>query len=160
MTSRVEPFNQFNSPRVSQLSQRSNQFNLRTIRYSETDIQNISKSNDFVTYTFTLDDKFGENGLICVIILKKVDNFTLFIDTWFMSCRVLKRGMENFVLNTLVNFAQENSFTEIRGEYIPSAKNEMVKNHYLNLGFEKQNENWILYTDKYIQRDNHITINK
>ena len=101
MTSDIKPFNKFNTPRVAQLSQRTNQFNLRTVRYSEADIERISKSKDYATFTFTLEDKFGENGLICVIILQKEDKETLFIDTWFMSCRVLKRDMENFVLNTI-----------------------------------------------------------
>ncbi len=67
----VEPFNKFSVPRVAQLSQRSNQFNLRTIRYTEADIEMISVSDKFDTFTFTLEDKYGDNGLICVIILKK-----------------------------------------------------------------------------------------
>ena len=82
----------------------------------------------------------------------------MFIDTWIMSCRVLKRGMENFVLNTVVNFAKENGFTVLKGEYIPTAKNGIVKDHYLNLGFEKQNEYWLLSLVNYQQRINHITI--
>ena len=68
--------------------------------------------------------------------------------------------MENFVLNTLVNFAKENGFTAIRGEYIPSSKNEMVKDHYLNLCFEKQQEDWLLSLADYQKRINHITIKK
>jgi len=159
MTSRIEPFNQFNSPRVSQLSQRSNQFNLRTVRYTETDILNISNSNEFFTFTFTLDDKFGENGLICVIILKKVDSVTLFIDTWFMSCRVLKRGMENFVLNTIIDAAIENKFSILRGEFLSTSKNEMVKNHYSNLGFEDiGNGCWDLNINSYTKKKSLINI--
>ena len=92
MLSLVEPFNKYNTPRVAQLSQRSNQFNLRTVRYTEADIELISLKKDFFTFTFNLSDKFGDNGLICVIILKQEDDSTLFIDTWFMSCRVLKEG--------------------------------------------------------------------
>lgn len=157
MQSLIEPFNKFNIPRVVQLSQRSNQFNLRTIRYTEFEIEKLANSKNYFTFAFTLVDKFGDNGLICVVILKKENVNTLFIDTWFMSCRVLKRGMENFVLNTLVNFAKENGFDNIKGEYIPTAKNEIVKNHYLNLGFEKQYENWILNLENYKQRDNFIS---
>jgi FkbH-like protein len=71
MVSLIEPFTKFNTPRVAQLSQRSNQFNLRTVRYTEADIEMISGSDNFLTFAFTLEDKFGDNGLICVIILKK-----------------------------------------------------------------------------------------
>ncbi len=158
MLSLVESFNKFNTPRVAQLSQRSNQFNLRTVRYNESDIELLCTSKEHATFAFTLEDKFGDNGLICVIILEKRDNQELFIDTWFMSCRVLKRGMENFVLNTIVNFANENNYKKIIGEYIPSSKNEMVENHYLNLGFNQKESFWELAIDKYKSRENEIKI--
>jgi FkbH-like protein len=160
MSSLVEPFNKFNTPRVAQLSQRSNQFNLRTVRYTESDIEKMGSNNDYYTFSFSLEDKFGDNGLICVVILKRENSEMLFLETWFMSCRVLKRGMENFVLNTLVNFAKEKGFAFIKGEYIPTLKNEMVKDHFLNLGFEKQNKNWVLKLEKYQQRINHIKVKK
>ena len=160
MLSNIQPFNKFNTPRIAQLSQRSNQFNLRTVRYTEGDIERISNSNDYVTFSYTLEDKFGDNGLICVIILHKKNEKTLFIDTWFMSCRVLKRGMENFVLNMIVNFAKENGFTTIKGEYIPTMKNEMVKNHYCSLGFEKSETYFSLKVQNYQDRKNYIKIKK
>jgi len=144
MQSVVEPFNKFNTPRVAQLSQRSNQFNLRTVRYTEPDIEAMGKEDDTYTFSFTLEDQFGDNGMICVVILKKETDDIAFIDTWFMSCRVLKRGMENFVLNTIANFAAEKGFAFLKGEYIPTAKNEMVKDHYKNLGFDDNGSNTFL----------------
>jgi FkbH-like protein len=157
MLSLVESFNKFNIPRVAQLSQRSNQFNLRTIRYTDADIENLIKSKDYFTFAFTLEDKFGDNGLICVIILKHKNDRTSFIDTWLMSCRVLKRGMENFVLNTISNFVKEKGYTYLVGEYIPTAKNEMVKDHYLNLGFEQDDTVWKLDVRNYTNRKSFIT---
>jgi FkbH-like protein len=157
MLSLIESFTKFNTPRVAQLSQRSNQFNLRTIRYTEADIDRVSMSSDYFTFAFTLEDKFGDNGLICVIILKHENKSTLFIDTWFMSCRVLKRGMENFVLNTITGFAKEKGYTYLKGEYISNAKNEMVKDHYLNLGFKQDNTEWKLDVDNYTNRKSFIT---
>ncbi len=136
MESGVSPFNAFNTPRVSQLSRRSNQFNLRTVRYTEAEIERMSSDSNFIGLSFTLADKFGDNGLICVVILEKKSAETAFIDTWFMSCRVLKRGMEHFTLNTLVDYAKQNGFKHIVGEYIPTEKNKMVEGHYLQLGFE------------------------
>ncbi len=158
MLSLVESFNKFNRPRVAQLSQRSNQFNLRTVRYTDTDIEKLSLSSDYFTFAFTLEDKFGDNGLICVIILKKEAAETVFIETWFMSCRVLKRTMENFVLNTIVNFCKENGFEILKGEYIPTTKNEMVKDHYLNLGFKENDTFWTLNTSDYQEKLTYIAI--
>jgi len=137
MVSVVSGFTKFNIPRVAQLSQRSNQFNLRTIRYTEADILAMAQDPNVIALCFTLDDKFGENGLIAVVILKKQDAQTLFVDTWFMSCRVLKRGMETFTLNTMVEQAKAAGFKRIVGEYLPTPKNKMVENHYTSLGFKK-----------------------
>ena len=109
MAAEVKPFDKFTAPRVAQLTQRSNQFNLRTIRYTEDEIQKIMSSEDHYTRSFTLQDKFGDNGLISIVILKK-NSTELFIDTWIMSCRVLKRGMEALVLNEVVNIAKQNGF--------------------------------------------------
>jgi FkbH-like protein len=146
MISKVKPFNVFNTPRVAQLSQRSNQFNLRTIRYTEEEIHKISLSKKYFSFTFDLTDKFGKHGLISILILKKKEDKALFIDTWIMSCRVLKRGMENFVLNTIIDFAKKNKFKFIIGEYLKTQKNDLVKDLYLNLGFKrnKNNKDWIL----------------
>jgi FkbH-like protein len=160
MLSIVEPFNKFNTPRVAQLSQRSNQFNLRTVRYTEAEIESITNSKEHFSFAFTLEDKFGDNGLICVIILKTEDNKTLFIDTWFMSCRVLKRGMENFVLNTIANFAKLQGYSVLKGMYIPTPKNEMVKDHYQHLGFSSCQDFWELELNNFIQRKNYINVKK
>lgn len=160
MKSEVTSFNSFNTPRVAQLSQRSNQYNLRTIRYTEdqiTAVENNPKQNGFA---FSLKDKFGDNGLIAVVILQEKDIETLFIDTWFMSCRVLKRGMENFTLNTIVEFAKVNGYKKIIGEYLPTPKNGMVAEHYPNLGFTKlqgtETAQWQLDVDSYQNRECYI----
>lgn len=135
MRSDVQPLNKFNTPRVAQLSQRSNQFNLRTVRYDESDLERISSDPSYITLTFTLSDSFGDNGLICVVILKQDPESKAFIESWFMSCRVLKRGMENYVLNCIVDEAKKRGIKRIIGEYIPTKKNSMVASHYTNLGF-------------------------
>ena len=156
MHSVVEPFNKFNSPRVAQLSQRSNQFNLRTVRYTESEIISLSNKKNYHTFTFSLEDKFGDNGLICVIILKNEDNDSLFIDSWFMSCRVLKRGMEHFVLNIISNYAKENHFVFLIGEYLPTPKNDLVKYHYKNLGFKNTSKKWTLNLTTYQSKKSFI----
>lgn len=161
MVSVVEGFSGFNTPRVAQLSQRSNQFNLRTVRYTDGEIAALGASDNHACFSFTLEDKFGDNGLICVIILEKRDDKTLFIDTWFMSCRVLKRGMENFTLNTIVAWAKEHGFERIIGEYIPTLKNGMVKDLYSNLGFSPITENtYELDVNAYEPRECYIAKGK
>ncbi len=159
MVSETKPFDRFSIPRVAQLSQRSNQFNLRTIRYTEEELKRIVESNSYLTLSFSLEDKFGDNGLICAVILEKRSDKTLFIDTWFMSCRVLKRGMEAYTLNAIAGLAKANGFTKIIGEYIPTPKNEMVRNHYENLGFQATSTGnfWQLDVNNYHIKENFIT---
>jgi FkbH-like protein len=156
MLSAVEPFNRFNGPRVAQLSQRSNQFNLRTVRYTEADIQRMADSPDAFTFSFTLEDRFGDNGICAVVILKKETADVLSVDTWLMSCRVLKRGMENFILNTIAGFARENGYGCLKGEYLPTAKNEMVKDHYAGLGWREEGGYWVLDIQAYEPRETHV----
>lgn len=161
MISEVRGFNSLNTLRVAQLSQRSNQFNLRTIRYTEAEIEALGKDEQYVDFSFTLSDKFGENGLICVVVLKKLDDETLFIDSWLMSCRVLKRGMEDFTLSTIVSYAKENGFKRVIGEYLPTAKNQMVEDHYPKLGFSKmegtEHPQFELETENHQNREFYIT---
>lgn len=162
MISKVEGFTMFNIPRVAQLSQRSNQFNLRTVRYTESDIEAMLKDEKCFPLTFTLEDKFGDNGLIAVVIMKELDGESLFIDTWFMSCRVLKRGMENFTMNNMVEVAKMHSYKKIVGEYLPTPKNGMVANHYAKLGFvqmpDKATSRWSLDLDSYKNLECYINI--
>jgi len=147
----VKPFDNFTIPRVAQLSQRSNQFNLRTIRYTEADIKNISQSDKHLTLSFNLADKFGDYGLIAFIILEKQNKDTLFIDSWIMSCRVLKRGMEVFTLKSIVELAKSQGFKTLIGEYIETKKNGLVKDHYQKLGFTQSSDGkWSLDMDSYM----------
>lgn len=137
----AKKFEELKYPRIAQLTQRSNQFNLRTIRYTESDIKEISNNDEYIPIYFTLEDKYGDYGLISVLIMKKEDNSTLFVETWLMSCRVLKRGMEEFIINKMVSLAKENGFKRIVGEYLPTAKNKMVSDIYQRMGFEKIADN-------------------
>ena len=135
MVSEYSPFISFNYPRIAQLSQRSNQFNLRTIRYTEDEIAEIASDPKYVTLQFCLKDRFGDHGLISVVIMK-VEGDALFIETWLMSCRVLKRGMEEFVLNAVIDTAKRLGYKKVIGEYIPTAKNGMVADIYERHGFK------------------------
>jgi len=141
MSSEVKPFDKFTIPRIAQLTQRSNQFNLRTIRYAEDDISRISGSDKYLTISFTLKDIFGDHGLVSAIILKK-EKENLFIDTWIMSCRVLKRGLEQFAMNAIIDYAKTAGYSTVVGEYIPTRKNMLAKDHYQKLGFIPNGNFW------------------
>lgn len=143
MESKVEFLTKFNIPRVSQLSQRSNQFNLRTIRYSEEDLLEIMKSDNKYGLVFQLKDKFGAHGIISFVILEMISSDQVFIDNWAMSCRVLERGMENFIINHIQDFCISKEINQIISEYIRTPKNSLVKDLYLKLKFDN-------YKDKYL----------
>ena len=158
MIAEAKPFDDFHTARISQLSQRSNQFNLRTVRYTVPQLEAITKDEKFITIYFTLRDKFGEYGLISAVILEKLDEKTAFIDTWFMSCRVLKRGMEEFIINEVVKSAAQHGYEKIIGEYLPTAKNSMVKNIYKEHGFIETSENrYMVVCGEYVHQNNHIS---
>jgi len=142
MSSLVKPFDDFSVPRIAQLTQRSNQFNLRTVRYTEAEIESMRSAKDFLTLAFHLEDRFGDHGLIGLTVLNTLDAETAFIDTWIMSCRVLKRGMEEFMLNQVVSEARRRGVKKLIGEYIPTPKNGIVKTFYSSLGFARNNGKW------------------
>ncbi len=135
MEAYVSAFDPFHTPRIAQLSQRSNQFNLRTVRYTEADVERLSADDNYITMFFCLKDRFGDYGLISVVALEKQENDTLFIAQWLMSCRVLKRGMEEFIADTIIQKAKEAGFAKVIGEYLPTPKNKMVAQLYERLGF-------------------------
>ena len=136
MEGEAAPFDELHYPRIAQLTQRSNQFNLRTVRYTEEDIARIAADERYATLYYTLRDRFGDHGLVSVIIMEKRSDKEFFIDTWLMSCRVLKRGMEEFIINRLVEEAAKMGATTLKAEYIPTPKNKMVEHIYDEMGFD------------------------
>ena len=157
MLGTAQAFQPLNYSRIAQLTQRSNQFNLRTIRYTEGEIKKIAEDMNYRTLSYTLKDRFGNHGLVSVIILKKQSEDTLFIDTWLMSCRVLKRGMEEFVINKLIQYVKKEAFTALSAEYIPTSKNSMVKDIYKRMGFTQTTENhYLLFIENYKEQTTFI----
>ncbi len=137
MRASAAAFDPFHYPRIAQLTQRSNQFNLRTVRYTEAEIEALAQDDSRIGLYFTLKDKFGDHGLISVVVLEKQPEDTLFISEWLMSCRVLKRGMEEFIVDKILSVAARQGFRRVVGEYIPTPKNAMVKDLYEQLGFAR-----------------------
>ena len=139
MQAEIAPFKSVYFDRIAQLTNKSNQFNLTTRRYTRTEIEQMAGDPAFVTLYGRLSDRFGDNGLVSVIIGKK-EGAALYIVLWLMSCRVLKRGMEQAMLDVLVKQAQAADGTELIGEYLPTKKNQMVAGLYASFGFSKIRE--------------------
>ena len=156
MTADLQPINKFTLPRAAQLTQRSNQFNLRTIRYTEEQVKIITEDKNKYTLTVSLQDKFGDYGLISLIIAEKKGDTDMFIDTWIMSCRVLKRNVEQLVLNEIVTLARQHNFKRVLGEYISTPKNGLVKDHFKTLGFSNEKDQWVLMVDDYLCKTTFI----
>lgn len=147
--------------RIAQLTNKSNQFNLTTKRYTQTEIERIAQDPDYITLYGKLLDKFGDNGVVSVII-GHADGDECQIDLWIMSCRVLKRDMEFAMIDALVRKCRECKLTRIHGYYYPTAKNSMVKDFYELQGFEKigEDENgnteWIFQIHENYQNKNKV----
>lgn len=135
MTAQIKSFEPLYLSRITQLTNKSNQFNLTTRRYTESEIASIAADTNYITFYGKLCDKFGDNGVISVVIAHNLGT-RADIDLWLMSCRVLKRNMEHAMLDSLVSSAKSKGITTLRGYYYKTAKNNMVKNFYKDFGFE------------------------
>jgi FkbH-like protein len=139
MEAEVRPFDAFTLPRVVQLLSRSNQFNVTTIRYTRAELDAMSAEEGVTGFSLRLVDRFGDNGIIAVVILR-ADNGDGLVDSWVMSCRVLGRGVEELILERIVDEARRRGWRRIIGRYIPTAKNGMVSELYTRLGFIRRED--------------------
>lgn len=149
--------------RITQLTNKSNQFNLTTKRYTQTEMEEVWHSPNYIRLYGKLIDKFGDNGVVSVVIGEKRED-TLHIDLWLMSCRVLKRDMEQAMLDTLVEKCRQNGISKIRGYYYPTKKNGMVRELYGTFGFTKISEDengntvWELPIEGYENQNRYIEV--
>jgi FkbH-like protein len=164
MTAEVDEFNLTYMERIAQLTNKSNQFNLTTRRYTLAEIESTGSDGKHIGVYGKLTDRFGDNGLISVI-LGSIDGRQLHLDLWLMSCRVLKREMEVAMLDGIAERARERRMTELVGYYIPTSKNGMVADHYQKLGFSLMSKDestgstvWSLDITNYEARSRHIRI--
>ena len=154
----MKRFDPFHLPRIAQLIQRSNQFNLTTRRYTPAQCEAMMREEGCIPLYVSLSDRLGDNGLISVIILR-LQPPMLDIDTWLMSCRVLGRGVEQFAMNRVVELARQHSCEAIVGTHVPTAKNAMVKDFYAQFGFQPLQERdgggtvWRLQVSLYQSRE-------
>lgn len=165
MKAQIKPFEDIYMSRIAQLTNKSNQFNLTTKRYTQQEIEDAAKSERHITLYGKLEDCFGDNGVVSVAI-GEINDDALDIVLWLMSCRVLKRDMEFAMMDTMVAVCREHGIKTIRGHYYPTAKNKMVKDFYGKQGFtlisedEEGNALWELdIHDGYVPQNHVIAVN-
>ncbi|MEG2004095.1 MAG: HAD-IIIC family phosphatase, partial [Clostridia bacterium] len=162
MKAEIQSFSSVYIQRIAQLTNKSNQFNLTTKRYTVAEIVSAAEDNNHITLYGKLYDRFGDNGVVSVVIGNINENHELDVDLWLMSCRVLKRDMEYAMLDVLVEKCRERSINKINGYYYPTAKNSMVKFLYQQFGFDKISEDemgnsiWSLSTIDYVNQNKAI----
>jgi FkbH-like protein len=162
MTAQVAGFDKFGRSRIVQLINKTNQFNLTTRRYTEAQIVEMEQDPALFTLQVRLQDRFGDNGMISVVICRSSGSQWQ-IDTWLMSCRVIKRRVEELVLDELVRAARQRGITGLQGCWLPSGRNDLVREHYANLGFTLGKEQdgatcWQLDIDGFSPRNPPIQV--
>jgi FkbH-like protein len=131
-----QPFDDTGRARITQLINKTNQFNLTTKRHTENEVKEIQYSSDCFTLQVRLSDVFGDNGMISVINCRGLDGDSWHIETWLMSCRVLGRNVEKAVFQEIIDQARRQDISQLIGTYHPTERNQLVKDHYASLGFE------------------------
>jgi len=165
MKAEIAPFHSLYYDRIAQLTNKTNQFNLTTRRFTRAEIEQMGTASEYLTLYGRLSDRFGDNGLVSVIIGKK-DGTQLRILLWLMSCRVLKRGMEFAMLDVLAGTARAKGCSQLMGEYLPTKKNRMVEDWYQEAGFSLVNKEddgsslWQLDLANYQKKSKYIQIQK
>jgi FkbH-like protein len=164
MIAEIETFKPVYLERIAQLTNKTNQYNLTTRRYTLAEIEALSTSPTHICLYGKLADRFGDNGLISIVLGSQHAD-TLHLDLWLMSCRVLKRDMEFAMLDAVVHQAAEKGIRLLVGTYVPSKKNAMVADHYERMGFTPQpapigstegSTFWVCDLNGYSNKNKHI----
>ena len=164
MKAEIDSFKPIYFDRIAQLTNKTNQFNLTTRRFTRAEIEQLADDSRHITLYGRLSDKFGDNGLISVVI-GEVKGVEVHVNLWLMSCRVLKRGMEFAMLDELVSRAKNFGCEKIIGYYFPTKKNKMVAELYKIFGFTLiENKNgatiWELPIENYVKKNKFIEVSE
>ena len=150
----------FSIPRISQLTLKTNQFNLTTKRYQEEEVSSFSSSKDKIVECAQVSDKFGDNGITGVYIVDKKNDEEWIIDTFLLSCRIMGRGVEETMLSQIIQKAKSAGVKNIKGEFIPTKKNKPAENFYNDYGFKKIGDYWVFDTNQKISTPSHIKLRR
>jgi FkbH-like protein len=154
---KIKQSNGFLIPRISQLTLKTNQFNLTTRRYQEEEIRKFSKDENFEVGCAQVLDKFGDNGITGAYIVKKNETNWI-LDTFLLSCRVMGRGVEDAMLSHILKDAKNNGIEEFKAEFIPTLKNKPAENFLSDFGFRKHDNFWVYDLKNDIKSPNHLMV--
>ena len=159
MRAEIRPFADIYMARIAQLTNKTNQFNLTTKRFSQEEIEKMAGGDHYITLYGKLEDCYGDNGVVSVVI-GRINGEEIDIILWLMSCRVLKRDMEYAMMDELVSRCKKTGLKKINGYYYPTLKNSMVKDFYGTMGFTKISEDetgntkWFLNVENEYEKKN------
>ena len=139
----IKSANEFTISRISQLTLKTNQFNLTTKRYQEPDIKKFSEDDKYLVGCAQVEDKFGDSGITGVFIVYKENPKEWLIDTFLLSCRVMGKEVEKGILGHIISKAKENGVELIKSQFIPSQKNKPIENFLPSCGFHKDGNYWV-----------------
>ena len=154
----IKKANQFTIPRISQLTLKTNQFNLTTKRYQESDIKKFSEDNRYLVGCLQVEDKFGDNGITGVFIVYKENPKEWFIDTFLLSCRVMGREVEKGMLGYIINIAKENGIEQLKAQFIASQKNKPIEDFLSNCGFHNVGDYWFYSLKEQFTVPDYLTV--
>jgi len=149
--------NEFSISRISQLILKTNQFNLTTKRYQEEEIKEFVEDKTMIVGCSEVDDKFGENGITNVFIIKTKPNEWI-IDTFLLSCRIMGRGIEEGIIGKILEIAKNKGIKKITATFIPTEKNKPAENFLKNYGFKKEKENWVFLLKNEIKIPDYLEV--
>jgi len=154
---KIKKADKFTIPRISQLTLKTNQFNLTTKRYQEEDIIKFSSDNNMIVGCAQIEDKFGDSGITNAFIIEKNDKEWK-IDTFLLSCRIIGRGIEDAIISHILNEAKNQGVEKIRADFIPTKKNSPAEAFLPNCGFKKENGYWIYDLNDSIKTPDHLLL--
>lgn len=132
----ITPADEHNLPRIAQMTQKTNQFNLTTRRYTEADVQKRLEQG-WRVYCMSVRDRFGDNGITGTIFLQPVDDVTMSIDTLLLSCRILGKGIEEAFVKTVFNLLRLDGYRRLEADYLPTARNGQTADFYDRMGMAR-----------------------
>jgi len=154
----IKSANDFTIPRISQLTLKTNQFNLTTKRYQEEDIRKLANQSDYWVGCAQVEDKFGNNGITGVFIVKKESKTEWLIDTFLLSCRIMGRKIEDGVLGYILQKAKESGVQTVKGEFMPTKRNQPCENFLSDYGFSKESGHWSYSLSNAIKIPTHLKL--
>lgn len=155
---KIKKSNEFTIPRISQLTLKTNQFNLTTRRYQEEDIRRFSQNKSMLIGCVQVEDKFGDNGITGAFIVNKDSPTEWTIDTFLLSCRVMGRGVEQGILGYILEHAKAEGVKKVRGQYIQTKKNKPCEGFLVESGFVQKGDYWVFEMDEPIKIPSHLRV--